>query len=515
MIKQITKDTLVTTDICIVGAGTCGLFLANLLVRSGLQVTLIEAGSSEPKSAMEVGATSEHVSREYLGDSLGRSFGIGGTSALWGGQLIKLRESDVVARPHIDAPAWPLDYSELERGYSEAKRILGMDLESIEHEEYPELAAITAEFELRCADWIPFGQRNFANFFNRIVERENNPVIYAQCTVADFEFKAESAQTRISKVIAQSIQGHRLEIEAGRVVICAGALESTRILLAIDDTTGIIKGTGASLGRYFSDHLSVTAGEVECSDLWAFIAATSAGFLRGKMKSPRLELTEEMQKEHKLPSTFAHFGFHTDGNTGFDSIRELLRGRQRRDAGWFHEGPFTRRQFKDLVWIAYWRLLRGKMAIPEGARVILQVDSEQLPDYNNRLYLSDQRDTLNRRKLVIDWRVTEQDINALSDTSDRIIQAWNSSRLGKVARVSPRAPDGVLANLYDVYHPTGSIRMGSNEQSSVLDANLKVWRFTNLFTLSTAVFPSAGSANPGLTHLALAVLLAEYLDATK
>lgn len=64
---------------------------------------------------------------------------------------------------------------------------------------------------------------------------------------------------------------------------------------------------------------------------------------------------------------------------------------------------------------------------------------------------------------------------------------------------------------YDVYHPTGSLRMGSQPANSVTDANLRVWGLENCYVSSTAVFPSAGSANPGLMHLALTARLAEHL----
>jgi choline dehydrogenase-like flavoprotein len=53
--------------------------------------------------------------------------------------------------------------------------------------------------------------------------------------------------------------------------------------------------------------------------------------------------------------------------------------------------------------------------------------------------------------------------------------------------------------------------MGTSTENSVVDKNLCLWNTDNCFVTTTAVFPSAGSANPGLTHLALTARLAEHI----
>ena len=63
----------------------------------------------------------------------------------------------------------------------------------------------------------------------------------------------------------------------------------------------------------------------------------------------------------------------------------------------------------------------------------------------------------------------------------------------------------------DVYHPGGSTRMGSDLRTSVLDSNLKVFGISNLWTASTAAFPSGGGANPTLTLILFVMRLADHL----
>jgi choline dehydrogenase-like flavoprotein len=54
--------------------------------------------------------------------------------------------------------------------------------------------------------------------------------------------------------------------------------------------------------------------------------------------------------------------------------------------------------------------------------------------------------------------------------------------------------------------------MGSKPINSVVDSELRLWGCPNCYVSSTAVFPLAGSTNPGLTHLALTARLADHLE---
>jgi len=115
---------------------------------------------------------------------------------------------------------------------------------------------------------------------------------------------------------------------------------------------------------------------------------------------------------------------------------------------------------------------------------------------------------------VIDWRITKEDTRVIREVAQRSIEAWCNSPLGKIASLRSTLPDEFdkFDSLYDVYHPTGTLRMGSSPANSIVNANLRLWSFDNCFVSSTAVFPSAGSGNPGLTHLALTSRLADHLN---
>ena len=62
-------------------------------------------------------------------------------------------------------------------------------------------------------------------------------------------------------------------------------------------------------------------------------------------------------------------------------------------------------------------------------------------------------------------------------------------------------------------HIIGTCRMGAARATSVVDADLRAHDHDNLYLVGSSVFPTSGTANPTLTIAALALRLAERLDA--
>jgi len=229
------------------------------------------------------------------------------------------------------------------------------------------------------------------------------------------------------------------------------------------------------------------------------------------MRTPRLELTAAAQHKLKLTSAFAHLTFLTSGDTGLDVIRNFLRQQQGEHRALGLRPRMLAGVIADVSAMAYWKLVHRRLWIPRQATLLLQVDVEQAPNPESRLSLSDERDAVNRKKLIIDWRICAADVRAISEVAEMVVAGWQRSPLSRVADLHPTLPEEFdsFDTLYDVYHPSGSIRMGSSPASSVVDKDLRLWRTANCYVTSTAVFPSSGSANPGMTHLALTARLAE------
>lgn len=514
-------ETESVAQVCVIGAGTAGIFLARQLRQRNIQVVVLEAGDETARTPSEFDQQCEQIGIRYGGAEAGRSFCLGGTSVLWGGQLLPLTASDMGARPNVGIGAWPVDHPEVSAYFGEVGRAFGIEPDiwnAGERDAAPRprsfaaLEELSADFELRLSAWLPFRKRNFARAFADDLRDDDGLTIWLHAAVTSLERDSQTKNARIESVVARSPNGRTLRVRASVVVVCAGALESTRLLLAFDEATGgSISAHGAPLGRYFADHLSVTCARIRCHDWSLYNHLVAPIFAAGLMRTPRLELSALAQDRLAMPSAFAHFTFRTNGDTGFDMVRNFLR-RYQGEANTTRLAPrHVANALVDLSGMLVWRSLYRKLWIPRRADLLLQVDIEQAPNPNSRLMLSDQRDDFGRKRLVIDWRISNEDIDVIRKVADLVVSGWESSSLRDVADMERHLPDRLdsFESLYDVYHPTGTLRMGTSISNSVVDKDLKLWATDNCFVSTTAVFPSAGSANPGLTHLALTARLAE------
>jgi choline dehydrogenase-like flavoprotein len=93
----------------------------------------------------------------------------------------------------------------------------------------------------------------------------------------------------------------------------------------------------------------------------------------------------------------------------------------------------------------------------------------------------------------------------------RVLAKWPRES-SIVPTLEPLKGGDLDAKPHDAYHPVGTCRMGS-DQEAVVDLDLRVRHTGNLWVLSTAVFPSAGSANPTFSMLCLGEKLSEVLGA--
>ena len=509
--------------VCIIGAGTAGIFLAQELRRHGIGVLVLEAGDALARKPEELGQTCVQRGIRYRGAELGRSFGLGGTSVLWGGQLLPMARADLEARPAAGFAAWPLTYEEIAAYFPAVRQALGLGAASAGDEtadaavlakQFPILRDFGSDFDLRLSTWLPFKKRNFTKGFAKTLQGDAALTVWLNAAVVGMTRSPTPGRATLETVTAQSPNGQMLKVRAEIFVVCAGALESTRLLLAYDEATaGSITAGGAPLGRYFADHLSVPCGRFVCRDWRTFNQAVGAIFQRGLMRTPRLELSATTQQAQALTSAFAHFTFITHGDTGFDVVRNILRRRQGEAQPLELTPALLGRVVTDVSAMAYWNIINKRLWIPRRAEVHLQVDIEQAPNPESRLTLSDDRDWLGRKRLIVDWAITPEDVRVIRKVAELTVAAWQQSPLREAADLQLTLPEAFdrFETLYDVYHPTGTLRMGTSPADSVVDKDLRLWAAENCYVSSTAVFPSAGSANPGMMHLALTMRLAAHI----
>ena len=124
---------------------------------------------------------------------------------------------------------------------------------------------------------------------------------------------------------------------------------------------------------------------------------------------------------------------------------------------------------------------------------------EILPWKDNRVTLSEDKDRFGLPVAHVSFNLHSNDkklIKAAKEKTEAVMHAAGATEVVQEARYA---------------HLVGACRMGADPRTSVVDKFGRTHDIANLFVCDGSVFPTQGSANPGLTIQALAARTADYL----
>jgi choline dehydrogenase-like flavoprotein len=500
------KKTIKSYDVCIVGAGAAGLYLARRLVMQGNHVALLEAGSDICVMGKDIGIEATHEEQTYEAAINGRAFGIGGTTSLWGGQLLPYSSYD----KRGNSETWLNIVDTVERYTKIVYNELGI-AGDIDHLTLGQgylgdglIPLTSSDIAVSVSDWLPFRRRNLRFLTDDLHKSSGQLNIYTNAVASTWSLvKQSNALIRIESVTARSTNGRELQIHAKQFLIASGAIESARILLEIFLQSG--RGTSKhSVGHYLSDHLSSPVAKVQAVDSRKIELMFGPRFKNGRMRTFRFI---DKGNNGDRPKGFFHFVFMQE-NPGFHLARKILGGLQSRRVPDLNVSELLG-GVHGISMLAYARFMKNRLFIPANTPIQLQLDFEQKPQYDNYIALTEEKDVYNRLKAKIHWRVSSEDYEYLEYASSKFLSNWPSREL-KMSSLSLFNSIELNKKLYDTYHPVGTCRMGTKD-SAVVDSNLQVYGMDNVYVASTGVFPSAGTANPTFSLLCLAEGLANHI----
>ena len=498
-------------EVCIVGAGAAGIYLAVELANRGLDVILIEAGNKVCTDASAIGFDARFDANLYPGATLGRFFGLGGSTSRWGGALVPHTDHDMRSLTGIDAQAWQriiqtvtdksasvlnkLDWTEVPDFSTFAQNQLKNSATALE----------TAGIDVTTGLFLPFRKKNLVHLLQNKLGKKSQLQVIVNSVVNGWHTDTDQLGLHVKRAQAIAPNGNRLVVTSQRYIIAAGAIESARILLELDQSAQqpLLRKSSAT-GCYLADHLSLSIADVSPDSLAATIKLFAPRFSQGWMRSFRFL---EKSPPVDAPRAFAHFIFDNQ-NPGFALAKEALGAMQGKR--W---PKLTTRDvakgMSGLTRLGYQQLVHSALYIPLTSQTHLQLDIEQTPLRENRIILSNQSDSYGRRIASIHWQIGEIDIVNINSTAKRLLDKWPNGK-SNLPKLNPRKNDCSAKKPHDAYHPVGTCRMGSHKEA-VVDNDLKVWGLENTWVVSTGVLPSAGTANPTFTMLCLAERLAEHI----
>ena len=486
-------------DVCVIGAGAAGAYASNRLADSGLKVILLDAGGRQAKLAEDAGFDVDFGVETYLGATLGRAFGLGGTTSRWGGLLAPHSQQDL--RPPNET-SWDRIVADVQRESATVLAALGVR-KQFGFEQYPRTVIDQSTERLEKAGvvtigslFLPFRKKNF-----RSLLRKDLPALTVITDAVATDWLV--SERAIDSVVAKSRSDQAVRVSARYFIVATGAIESARILLEIRNDHPHLLKRGNSLGQCLGDHLSIPIADVEQSDVRKTQQVYGPRFDRGWMRSFRFS----DKTDHDGPRCFAHFVFDIE-NPGFALAKDVLCSLQAR--------RLPQSSVKEMgsglygvTQIAIARFLQNRLYLPPTTPVRLQLDMEQPRDQANQISLSDRRDAFGRKKVIVDWQISHHDLELVEAQAHRFLSKWRNAGL---IELRPRKIGAHAEKPHDAYHPVGVCKMGS-EADAAVDLDLTVKGTSNLSVLSTGVLPTAGTANPTFTLLCLGESLVQRLKA--
>jgi glucose dehydrogenase len=443
-------------EVCVVGSGFAGTYLALRLVERGVRTVLIEAGGALPPGDQEgrhdlfpvasAGPLAYDVCEQ-------RTIGLGGTSHKWKGVVTRLLASDFRLKSLFGRGAdWPITYPDIEPYFCQAEQALGVtsfvggpDIPSrscpfpVPGEAYrgPRLS-----LEGRTLEFVPLGFSWRGGPWKALnLADVEIPKLAASslCTVLPNHVASRFVTTdgrTIDHLEVETSEG-RQALRARNYVIAAGAFESARLLLQsrsqwFPDGLGNRAGF---VGRNFNDHPDHRA---------SWTAPVPPAIPRGIHRTYTMN---DVLRGEGLNA--CHLQLHADEST---------------------------------------------------TMLNLQPELESHPD--NRLVLDASADRGGRPGMALHFASTPLDEKTLA--RGRKLQ----DALGDLLGLDPKTVDRAMKYRG---HPGGTCRMAADEKEGVVDGTTRVFGTDNLYVCGTATFPNPGTANPTLAVVALALRLGDHL----
>ena len=440
---------------------------------------------------------------------------LGGRSLVWGRQSYRLSDSDFKAASRDGyGDDWPFSYADLSPYYDLVEKYVGISGAPEGNEMLPDgqflppMKMSCGEVQLREKVKAKFGNTVTIGRVAIVTENHNGRVACHYCGPCErgcrtfsyfsspFTTVADAQNSGNCTLVTNAVVSHvnmdnagnkatgvtfvdRLtrqvkEVRAKSVILCAQALESTRILLnssTREYSAGLANSSGA-LGHYLMDHVTGGGATGVLTDMKTRPNANEPARPNG-IYVPRFRNTPSSKKRSHF---LRGYGFQGGGGAEFNFAAEGYG-------------------------------MSFKNAVKDGAYALgLGAFGESLARWDNYLEIDkDLKDAWGIPALRISMTHGDNEAALMEDAAVSAAEMLEAAG-AKEIKVRSRVEVPGMA-----IHELGTARMGNDPKKSVLNSYNQTHDVKNLFVMDGASFVSSACQNPTLTMMAITVRACEHL----
>ncbi len=520
-------------DVIVIGSGFGGAVAACRLAEKGLKVLVLERGRrwtprDYPRGAGDAWLFDGEkparqngwfVLRFFRNMTVAQAAGVGGGSLTYSNVALE-------AHPSLFAHGWPVEitYDELKPSYDRVSGMMNLQAvpdgqltqrfklareaaEALGHGARVSKAPLAVSFS---PDWNyqledPFDHRHSRTFTNAQGQQQGTCIHLGNCDIGcdvrakntlDLNYIPQAEQhgadvrpLHLVRFIERRDSGYRVvfdrihegrlvpgEESAARVIVAAGSLGSTELLLRSRDEHKTLPNISRRLGQHWSANANVLsmAQYADAGRVQQTIGPSISGvidFMEGSPDAPRFVIEDDGFPNILLHSLRACLdGARSDLGRGIlAQIEEHVRGDER--------------SRNVMVWLG------AGMDAADGE-------------------LSLKRAPLTQKKRTLDLKWKPDQSRA---TIEAILAIHRKLTEATGGRMLPNAAWSLFKSLVTL-HPLGGCRMGVTADTGVVDHLGQVFGYPNLYVLDGAIVPTSVGRNPSHTIAALAERAVTYIN---
>ncbi len=451
----------------IIGSGPAGISSAIEFEKKNIECLIIEAGDKEYNSKNFEYLMGETKGQAYNSLENSRLRQFGGTGNAWGGNCNPMNDADF--------DQWPIKRKDLDVFEKGAKEILNLKDNFF-------LDSYSKNLNIYNIDWsdVKFGKKYYEHI-------KKSKYIHLSLNTIFESFNGTNGNIdsiNCFKKIKYLLKGKYF-------ILSCGGIENSRLLLWSKISTPNLFTKSLPIGNYYMDHPFHSVGD----GLIYYKKLNTYNKKNNIINSPLITcdnlINITANKDFLLEKNILNSGLYVGFQNAYeyDSIFKQLRCM----APNFIKKIFDEKASRDVY------------------KIKIEILQEQKALFDRKISLSTKLDPIKIPQSELSWWKNPGEKLSAKFISEEFVKILLKNDIGRVGL------EGFLFNDEDYettvgYHQMGGTRIGNDYKDSVVDKDLKVHGFSNLFVSGSSVFRTSSHVHPTYTIVKLAIRLSGHIS---